>query len=237
MPWKVAGYVFAAGALGGLASWCVQLLIGAAPYNKPVFIVVPSLLVVGGIAALFGVYLLANSDTEQLIRTLAFAVACGVFWQPVIDSARTFVSQTATAGETANLQTSSQELGQMASSNDGNLQPKVAETGKRTTDLLQKVQALSDPALKANVVAESTRAVDQIDAASTKAPESSVTALQDIGVAAIKNGQTNVAKHVLLKLERIAARDPKVADQAKAASATIMTAAQQPAEDLHAAQK
>jgi hypothetical protein len=237
MRWKVAGYVFASGALGGLASWCVQLLIGATPYNKPFYVVIPSLLVVGGISAIFGVYLLANSDTDQLVRTLAFAVACGVFWQPVIDSARNFVSQTAAASQAASLQTASQELGQLAASNDRSVRPKVVETSQRATELLQKLPALPDPNLKATVVAETTRAVDQIDVASAKAPDASVPALQQIGVAAVKSGQTTIARHVLRRLDDIASRDPKLADQVKAATSAIIDAAQQPAQELSTGQK
>jgi len=237
MRWKVPACVFAAGALGGLASWCVQWLIGATPYDKPLYGVIPSLIVVGGLAAIFGVYLLANSDTDQVTRTLVFAVACGVFWQPVIDSARNFVSQTSAASQAASLQTASQELGQLAASNDGSVQPKVVETSRRTADLLQKLPGLADPDLKAKVVAETMRAVDQIDAASAKAPDTSVNALQEIGVAAVKNGQITVARHVLRRLDDIAARDPKVADQAKAATSSIISAAQQPAQELSTTQK
>jgi len=237
MQWKVFAQVFGAGAIGGLASWCVQLLIGVSPYSRPAYVILPLLIVVGGIAAALGVFLIANSDTTQLKHTLAFAVACGIFWQPVIQSARSFVVQTSTASQTASLQTANSEVGKAASSDVGNLPSKVAMASKLTTDLLSKVPATADSDLKAGVVAESTRSVDQIVAATPKAPEESLTALQAIGEAAVKSNQTELANRVLYKLEAISTQNPQLAERAKVASSGIMTVARQPAQDLHGAQK
>jgi len=237
MEWKTFGSVFGFGAIGGLASWCIQLLIGVAPYNKPAYLVLPLLVVVGGIAAALGVFLIANSDTKELKHTLAFAIACGVFWQPVIQSARSFVGQTSTASQTATLQSANDEVAKAATSGTGNLPAKVAMASKLTTDLLSKVSATPDADVKAGVVAESTRTVDQISAAAPRAPEESLGALQAIGEAAVKSNQTEVAKRVLYKLDTISAQNPQLADKAKAASSSILTAAQQPAQELHGAQK
>jgi hypothetical protein len=50
----------------------------------------------GAIAALFGVFLLANSDTSNapsLVRAIVFAIACGATWQPILAATRALVGQ------------------------------------------------------------------------------------------------------------------------------------------------
>lgn len=213
---------------------CLQVLIGASPYKLSAYAVVPLLIVVGGIAAVLGVFLIANSDTNELKHTLTFAVACGVFWQPVIQEARSFVVQAQAASRTSSLQAASNEVGQAATSNQGSLPSKVAKTGTLTTNLLSTAGTTSDTNLKAEAIAESTRAVDQISAAAPKAPEESFTALENIGVAAVKNNQTDVAKRVIYKLDALSAENPQLAGKARTA---ILTTAQQPTQELTGAQK
>ena len=70
-------YVAIAGAVGGFTSWLLQWLAGLAPFQKPASEGIPALIVVGGVAAVFGVYLLANSNIRELPHTLAFALLCG----------------------------------------------------------------------------------------------------------------------------------------------------------------
>lgn len=80
-------FVAIAGAVGGFTSWLLQWLAGLAPFQKPASLGIPALIVVGGVAAIFGVYLIANSNIKELPHTLVFALLCGVFWQPIFDAA------------------------------------------------------------------------------------------------------------------------------------------------------
>jgi membrane associated rhomboid family serine protease len=89
-------YVMIAGAVGGLTSWLLQWLAGLTPFQKPAIFGIPALVVVGAVAAVLGVYLIANSDTTELRHTLAFALVCGVFWQPVFDAAKLYVTHSVT---------------------------------------------------------------------------------------------------------------------------------------------
>ena len=88
--WKVATLVMGAGAFGGLTSWCLQTLAALKPFGLPARAAIPALIVVGAASALIGVYLIANSDTKETRHTLAFALVCGIFWQPVLKSAQLY---------------------------------------------------------------------------------------------------------------------------------------------------
>jgi hypothetical protein len=50
------------------------------------FWTVPAVMLLGGLSAALGVYLVANSDTAARAHTLSFAVAWGIIWQPEIQS-------------------------------------------------------------------------------------------------------------------------------------------------------
>ncbi|MBI1746791.1 MAG: hypothetical protein HYR55_09410 [Acidobacteria bacterium] len=224
----------AAGTLGGLTSWLIQALLGVRPFDKPAYFAIPALLVIGAVAAALGVFLIANSDTSEPRHTLAFALVCGMFWQPVIQTGEAFVAHTATQRQVALLQDSGDELSRALLSDPAKVQQKVAATATITSELIQKLPTVHDPELRFKLMEQSTQVVNKIEDASKNSPQSSVDGLQKIGVAAAQSGQTDVAKNVLLKLNTISNRSPQVAAQAKEASALISARAGVPVMKLDA---
>src|SRR5579859_2406692 len=103
-------FVAVAGAVGGFTSWLLQWLAGLAPFQKPASLGIPALIVVGGVAAVFGVYLIANSDIKELPHTLAFALLCGVFWQPIFDAAKLYIQHSVTERQGSQQQSMTQNL-------------------------------------------------------------------------------------------------------------------------------
>jgi hypothetical protein len=236
--WKIPALVMAAGAFGGLTSFVLQALAGITPFDKSPVVVIPALFIVGSVAALLGVYLLANSDTStgnEMVHTLIFALACGVFWQPTFEAARLFVTHSTTQKEANTQKESNQDLSKSLSENSPSLGGQVAQTAEVTTNLVQKLPTVQDPELKAKVVEQSSEAADKIQEAGKKDPDKSIEGLQKIGVAAVQHGQPALAKHVLINLEHLSSQNPQFAAKAKMASSAIITTAQKPAQELSTA--
>jgi hypothetical protein len=220
-------YVAIAGAVGGFTSWLLQWLAGLAPFQKPASEGIPALIVVGGVAAVFGVYLLANSDIKQLPHTLAFALLCGVFWQPIFDAAKLYVQHSTTQIEASQQQTDTQKLAAVVASADpATVKNKIENTTNTTTELLSKLPTEQDADLKRKVVEQSNQAVEQVSRAADKAPDATVANLQKIGETAVQNGQPEVASNVLVKLNTLKAQNPAMAPATDKASAKIIKSAE-----------
>ena len=216
-------YVAIAGAVGGLTSWLLQWLAGLAPFQRPAFEGIPALIVVGGVAAVFGVYLLANSDLKQMPHTLAFALLCGVFWQPIFEAARLYIQHSTTQYDAAQQQAGTAKLpAEIASADPATVKNKIESTTNATTELLSKLPNVQDPDLKRQVVEQSNQAVEVVSKAADKAPDATVANLQKIGETAAQNGQPDVANHVLMKLDAMKAQNPTIAPQADQAKAGIV---------------
>lgn len=88
---KEVGYVAGAGAIGGAAS----LLYSTTDAAPPTIAAIPwSILaypVLGAIAAILGVFLIARNDTKAATHCLAFAIACGLSWAAIFEGASALV--------------------------------------------------------------------------------------------------------------------------------------------------
>jgi hypothetical protein len=220
-------YVAIAGAVGGLTSWLLQWLAGIAPFQKPASEGIPALIIVGGVAAVFGVYLLANSDLKQLPHTLAFALLCGVFWQPIFDAAKLYVQHSTTQREASQQQIQTEALAAVVASGDpATVKSKIENTTNTTTELLAKLPTVQDADLKSKVVEQSNQAVELVSKAADKDPGATVANLQKIGETAVQNGQPEVASNVLLKLNTLKAQNPAMAAEADKASNKIVKSAE-----------
>jgi hypothetical protein len=216
-------YVAIAGAVGGLTSWLLQWLAGLAPFQRPAFEGILALIVVGGVAAVFGVYLLANSDLKQMNHTLAFALLCGVFWQPVFEAARLYIQHSTTQYDAAQQQTKTGDLASaLPNADPATVKNKMENTTNTTTELLSKLPNVQDSDLRSKVVEQSNQAVEVVSKAADKAPDATVANLQKIGETAAQNGQPEVANHVLMKLDALKAQNPTIAPQADQARAGIV---------------
>ena len=219
--------VAVAGAVGGFTSWLLQWLAGLAPFQKPASLGIPALIVVGGVAAVFGVYLIANSNIKELPHTLAFALLCGVFWQPIFDASKLYIQHSVSVRQGSQQQNMTQNLAAVvASGNENAVKTKLDETTNATTEVLSSLSTVQDSELKQKLVEQSNQAVDQVSKASDKAPDATVENLQRIGEAAIQSGQPEVAGRVLSKLNAIKAQNPALAPNVEKANERIVKGAE-----------
>ncbi|HZR29733.1 MAG TPA: hypothetical protein VFA71_13220 [Terriglobales bacterium] len=220
-------FVAIAGAVGGFTSWLLQWLAGLAPFQKPASLGIPALIIVGGVAAIFGVYLIANSDIKELPHTLAFALLCGVFWQPIFDAAKLYVQHSVTVRQGSEQQSMTQNLAAVVASGDQNtVKTKLDETANATTEVLSSLSTVQDRELKQKLVQQSNEAVDQVSKASDKAPDTTVESLQKIGEAAVQSGQPELAGRVLSKLNAIKIQNPALAPNIEKANERIVKGAE-----------
>jgi hypothetical protein len=230
---KSAFLIMGSGAFGGLTSWCLQALAGVKPFGLPAQVAIPALVVVGSAAAMLGVFL-ANTNTTDSLRTASFALACGIFWQPVLQSAQLYVNHALIQNQAGNLQDSTQKLAQATKSNSTDVAPSIQSTAKATSELLQKVPDVADSGLKQQVVKDSAAALDSIAAAAERAPAESVNALEQIGTVAAHSGQTELAAQAAVRIQAISSKNPAINAQAKMASSNILKAAETPANQVRA---
>jgi hypothetical protein len=215
-------YVMIAGAVGGLTSWLLQWRAGLTPFQKPAIFGIPALVVVGAVAAVLGVYLIANSDTTELRHTLAFALVCGIFWQPVFDAAKLYVTHSVTEHQASAQAQANDTLSASAKVQDpAGIKSKVADVAAITAQVLGRAPSVQDTDLKDKVVAQSNQSIEAIGKASDKAPQQAIQSLQAIGEAAVQSGQTDVARPALGQLSTIEAQNPSVAVEARATQQQI----------------
>src|SRR6266568_9399581 len=92
MDWQEIRYVLIAGAIGGFASWVYGRVLG-----QPVpggGWAIPVAIFLGAFAAGIGVYVLTNTDTSAVARTVFFAMLCGFVWKPVCDAGQAWIERT-----------------------------------------------------------------------------------------------------------------------------------------------
>ncbi len=85
--------IVAAGFIGGLGAWVWAVTVGPSPLLPDPVLAIPSYMFLGAIAGFLGVYLIAKTDPAQTTHAIAFSLACGVFWGPVISGAEAIVNR------------------------------------------------------------------------------------------------------------------------------------------------
>lgn len=86
-------FIIVAGLFGGLGAWVWATTVGPAPLLEEPGYAIPSYMFLGAIAGFLGVYLIAKTDPAQTAHAIAFSLACGVFWGPVISGAEAMVNR------------------------------------------------------------------------------------------------------------------------------------------------
>lgn len=205
---RMIGVVAGSGATGGLIAWVLQATTGGRLLPFPWYASVPAALLLGGSAAGIGVYVLANTDLSQVGRVVFFAVLCGIGFRPVFKAGSDFLSgtlsQAQAQSQSSDVQQNTQQLSQaVATQPPQQVQAAVQKTGDTTASLVQQSASVPDEALKAELQARSTNAVDGITAAASKAPDASVESLYKIGLAAKQADQTRLTLQVLDSLRQV----------------------------------
>ena len=174
-------YVLAGGAAGGFVSWVYSETVGT-KMALPIAAAIAACLVLGAAAALISVYVVANSDVNNTPRLLAFALICGIFWKPVLDSSVTYVNQKRDAA--ASNQKSADALETLGTVT-GTAQPAaLAAATEATTDLLRTSDRLKDPELEKTATLRTEELIGAISAKSETDPAAAVAALTDVRAAA-----------------------------------------------------
>jgi hypothetical protein len=172
-------------AVGGIVAWLVigqiTLLIAV-----PVWIEFLVSALVGGVASYLGVYLLANTDTKQRSHCLAFAVACGLSWKPVVEAATTLVSkgitQNRAEADTANTKETARTLNETAA--QGELPSRIDATATAATNLVNRLAEVQDTPIADTARRQVTAAIGVVEKKGEKEPMAAVQALAKVSEAA-----------------------------------------------------
>ncbi|HEY7405064.1 MAG TPA: hypothetical protein VIB39_16175 [Candidatus Angelobacter sp.] len=199
-------YVALSGAVGGLLFWVLCKYSASIPkqiIGWPWFGQVSALMFIGAIAGLFGVYLLTASQIPAM-RTYIFAIVCGLLWQPIIDQAMKSAGNVMATQQTQNVDNQAGLV--KAASSSGNPDQVKAAVGAAVPAVTQAINRLSDvqdPAKNQELVNSSQKAINELQAAASTAPNSSVGALKDVGIVASQGHHTALALHAIQSLQQV----------------------------------
>lgn len=90
---RKAAFIVVAGLVGGFGAWVWAMTVGPSPLLDSPVVAIPAYMFLGGIAGFLGVYLIAKTDPAQTAHAIAFSLACGIFWGPVISGAEAVVNR------------------------------------------------------------------------------------------------------------------------------------------------
>jgi hypothetical protein len=158
---------------------------------------------IGAIAGLFGVYLLTASQIPAM-RTYIFAIVCGLLWQPIIDEAQKSAGNVLATQQTQNVNNQAGLV--KAASASGNPEQVKAAVGAAVpvvTQAIQKLSDVQDAGKSQELINSSQKAINELQAAATKDPDSSVGALKDVSIAASQGHHTLLALHAIQSLQQI----------------------------------
>jgi hypothetical protein len=183
-------YVLAAGAAGGFVSWVYSETVGT-KLALPAAAAIGACFVLGAAAALISVYVVANSDVNNTPRLIAFAVICGIFWKPVLDSSVTYVNQKRDASKSE--ERSDAALRSLKNTPQTAQPAAVAAATEATTDLLRTSNRLKDPELEAKARTSAKELIEAISAKDNTNPTVAVAALTEVREAAVATGNDGLA--------------------------------------------
>jgi len=209
------------GAVGGLVFWVLMRITGVNPFGWRWYAGIPTSLLLGGVAAFLGVYLIANSDTSQaaeLKHTLAFALVCGIVWSPVIDAAKQTALGAFAAKQADSAKDSAGQLKQeVAQGTPTKVEQQIAKTAQTTSEAVKSLPAVTNNDVKEKIISDSQDAVAALVDASQKAPDASIKALSTIGKEAAASGNPVVTRSILDGLQTVQTKSPASAAKAEAA--------------------
>lgn len=204
---KELRYVGIAGAAGGILFWLLSVWSSQPAFpGWPAYGQILALAFIGAIAGLFGVYLLTASNLNSM-RTYVFAIVCGLVWQPIIDSARHSVNNASAGKQASAVNTTANQLTSAISHGDAQkIDSAVTSTVPAVTQAIDHLPDVQDATIKQDIVNGSKKTITALEGASAQAPDSSIQALQKIGVSAGQASQTDVGLSAVQSLHAISMR-------------------------------
>lgn len=150
---RKAAFIVVAGVVGGFGAWVWAIAVGPSPLlDKPV-LAIPAYMFLGGIAGFLGVYLIAKTDPAQTAHAIAFSLACGIFWGPVISGAEAIVNRVQVEQQSERVaedRATLQEATQAFAEETRKLQLDLVEARRRADELERIRQALQAQVSRAN---------------------------------------------------------------------------------------
>jgi hypothetical protein len=199
--------VVTCGAVGGLAAAAVSRIFGVGLLLKwPLYKDLPIEIFMGAVAALFGCYLLTSTDFTE-VKGFVFAVACGVFWGPVITGAQAYMNQYAGGQAVAQTDHARNTI------RSGAAHENLSTATSSVIEALGKINDVSDPQDKQAITDNSKTFLSTMAANKNLAITAKVRAIQDVGIAAINNGSSDVAAQSYQGLTGLAAGSPSESDR------------------------
>src|SRR4029077_14497361 len=133
------------GAVGGILFWVLGKWSGTATFSYwKWYGQILALAFLGGIAALFGVFLLTDSNLNAL-KTYIFAIVCGVVWQPIINTAIKSYSNVGVTRQVAQVSNQTQQLQNTADHGSAEeVQSAVKSTVPAVTQALKQFPDVQD---------------------------------------------------------------------------------------------
>jgi hypothetical protein len=223
------------GALGGFLFWVLGKWSGtdAFAYWKW-YGQIPALAFLGAIAALFGVFLLTASSLNA-IKTYVFAIVCGLVWQPIINTAIKSYSNVGVTRQVAQVSDQTQQLQNTADhGSPEEVNSAVKSTVPAVTQALKQFPNVQDADKKQAIVDSSDKALLAFQAAAGKAPDTSIQAIKEVGVAASEGNHFDVGIHAINSLREIGmagakSNHPEIAAATVASLRTLAVSGKDPA--------
>ncbi len=192
------------GALGGFLFWLLGKWSGTDTFAYwKWYGQIPALAFLGAVAALFGVFLLTASSLNA-IKTYIFAIVCGLVWQPIINTAIKSYGNVGVTRQVAQLTNQTQQLQNSADhGTPDEVKAAVQSTVPAVTQALKQFPDVQDAAKKQAIVESSDKALVAFEAAASKAPDTSIQAIKEVGIAASESNHTDVGIHAINSLHEI----------------------------------
>lgn len=214
-PWWFYGlFAVGGGALGGLGWFAYVNALDQEPAFRGFWSAILAM-ALGALAGLVGTVLVKTDRTDRL-HYIAVAIACGLSWKPVIESAKTVVKTTEEKREIVSLERMTKEASNAAIANPADAGKHIALVREAAVELVARSEKITDPVLKARAAAAASEAVQTLaDVAAKDVPssEEAVAALTQIGVAATKADSPRTATIVTEALAKIAPTSSKLAHE------------------------
>jgi hypothetical protein len=219
---RIPAYVIASGAVGGILSWIYSITVGD-PFHEDSIVAIASAVPLGMGAGFVGVYVLANSDTRALARTLGIAMLCGMFWKPVYDAGR---EQVLTGLKKADLseatETLNDQIARLDKASEDALPLEIAAVQRSAKELLDTSGSIRDRRLQTRVEAAVNESVIALNRISERAPEDSARALGEIGATGAVRGRPEIAEIAAESIATLSERSERTPDTAAAASNSLL---------------
>jgi len=205
-PWREVSIVLAAGAVGGFASWVYGIVLSqevpGGAWSMPISIFL------GAFAAGVGVYVLTNTNTSAVARTMFFAALCGFVWKPVCDAGRAFIAQTIQQRQDAAAEEAGNEAAELADSlaktPPDQLPAKLEQINEASLAALEALPYVNNSRVRRSVESKVNTALTKVAANAPKAPQAASGVIQSVGKTAARTRSVRIADSALASLDHLA---------------------------------